>query len=295
MDVNHEILMEAGTNELEILIFGIGQEKFGINVAKVREVIRPQETFSPPKVHPMVDGVIHLRGQVLPLINLRRAIGYPEKEPSESDRIIIAEFHKNWFGFMVDNVSTIVRISWGNIEAPPEMHQHRQVLTGIAHYNESLILMLDVETLTQPLFAELDLVDKASELDSDIVQRRASKRILTADDSGMIRTLVKQKLNQAGYTDIIVTENGAVAWDTLEKDPTVDLVISDIEMPQLDGLHLTKLIKSDDRYKDKPVIVFSSIISEDNRNKGEQVGVDDQISKPEIERLVETVDRLLAI
>lgn len=294
MDVNQEILMQAGTNELEILIFGIGEERFGINVAKVREVIRVPEIYSPPQTNPIVTGVIHLRGQVLPLISLRKALSYPEKEQSNSDRIIVAEFHKQWFGFMVDDVDTIVRISWENIEQPPQTHRHTQVLTGIAHHGEELILMLDVETLTQPLFGEL-LNEQADDLPSDLLAKRGAKRILTADDSGMIRSLVKSRLNQAGYTEIIVTEDGKEAWNYMQDGSQVDLVISDIEMPQMDGLSLTKMIKSDDKLKDIPVIVFSSIISEDNFNKGEQVGVDDQITKPEIDRLVGTVDRLLGI
>jgi two-component system, chemotaxis family, chemotaxis protein CheV len=289
-----EILMEAGTNELEILVFGIGNERFGINVAKIREVVRIPIVIKPPNANPMVEGVINLREQVIPLISLRKALGYPKKDVDNKERVIISEYHKQWFGFIVDDVDTIVRLSWKSIEPPPHLHQHSKALTGVAHVNEKLVLMLDVETLTQPLL-EGKFCGDEQEDDPRLVPLRETKKILTADDSGMIRTLVNNILTRAGYKDIAITLNGEEAWDYLQQNPHIDLVVTDIEMPQMDGLRLTKLIKTDDRLSHIPVIVFSSIISDDNRNKGEQVGADDQISKPEIERLVQTVDRLLNI
>ncbi len=294
---NKEILMEAGTNELEILIFGVGSECFGINVAKVREIIKMPQINKPPQTSPMIEGVINLREQIIPVINLRKALGYPQKENEASDRVIISEYHQQWFGFIADYVDTIVRISWKDIEPPPATHQHTHVLTGIAHLEDKLALMLDVEHLTEPLI-QLAEVREAYTEDSkneNVVQIRSMKRILAADDSGIIRTLVKEKLNEAGYTNIYMTFNGEEAWELLEKEPEIDLVITDIEMPQLDGLHLTRLIKADDRFKAIPVIIFSSIISEDNLNKGNQVGADEQISKPEIHKLIGHVDRLLRI
>lgn len=296
-NINKEILMQAGTNELEILIFGIATEQFGINVAKVREVIKLPKISKPPHAHPMIEGVMNLRDQIIPLISLRRAIGYPDKEQEIGDRVIVSEFHQQWFGFIVDNVDTIVRISWKDIEQPPQTHQHASVLTGIAHLEERLILMLDVETLTEPLVlskmrSDSKNMDHGS---NELFVKRSTKRILTADDSGVIRSLVKNTLQDAGYNDITITINGKEAWDTLNQYHNYDLIITDIEMPQLDGLHFTKLIKENDTFKNLPVIIFSSIISDDNRNKGEQVGADDQIAKPEIGRLIQTVDRFLQI
>ncbi|RJP25602.1 MAG: chemotaxis signal transduction protein CheV [Candidatus Omnitrophota bacterium] len=292
-----EILMEAGTNELEVLIFGVGAEWFGINVAKIREIIKLPEITRPPQTLPIVDGVFNLRDHIIPVINLRKALGYPPKDSSASDRVIISEYHQQWFGFIADNVDTIVRISWKDIEPPPEMHRHTHVLTGIAHLENRLALMLDVETLTEPLI-ETDREDEQAAKEA-VTRRQAeirgSKRILAADDSGVIRTLVKDRLTFAGYTSIQLTFNGKEAWEYLQSHPGIDLVITDIEMPQLDGLHLTKLIKTSSEFKQIPVIIFSSIISDDNRNKGEQVGADEQISKPEIHRLIDQVDRLLGI
>ncbi|MDX9754843.1 MAG: chemotaxis protein [bacterium] len=295
---NKEILMEAGTNEVEILIFGIGEERFGINVAKVREVIKLPKITKPPQTNPMIEGVMNLRDHIIPLVNLRIAMEYPVKVPQDSDRVIVSEYHQQWFGFIVDNVDTIVRISWKDIEPPPQTHHHGAILTGVAHHGEELILMLDVETLTEPLVGVLRKAHQAkgkSEKESSIIQQRESKRILAADDSGVIRTLVTETLKDAGYIQITVKVNGQEAWETLQQDANYALVITDIEMPQLDGLHLTKLIKTTEKTCQIPVVIFSSIISDDNRNKGDQVGADDQITKPEIDRLVQTVDRLLQV
>ncbi|MEW6235076.1 MAG: chemotaxis protein [Candidatus Omnitrophota bacterium] len=294
MDVKEQILMEAGTNELEILVFNVGEEKFGINVAKIREVIRLPKITYPPNTHPLIEGVMNLRNFIIPVINLRRALGYPSRKTQESDRVIVSEFHKQWFGFIVDSVQTICRISWKDIDPPPVAHQHANNLTGIAHVEEELVLMLDVETITQVL---IPMKSQAEETHSsgDLIKKRGMKRILTADDSGMIRTVVNEKLQEAGYTNVTITINGEEAWDALQRDRGFDVVITDIEMPRIDGLHLTKLIKAEADFKKIPVIIFSSIISEDNRNKGEAVGADCQITKPDLPLLVGTVDRLLGL
>jgi len=294
MDVKEQILMEAGTNELEILVFNVGEEKFGINVAKIREVIRLPKITYPPNTHPLIEGVMNLRNFIIPVVNLRRALGYPSRKTQESDRVIVSEFHKQWFGFIVDSVQTISRISWKDIDPPPVSHQYANNLTGIAHVDEGLVLMLDVETITQVLIPMNHQADDRQSND-DLAKQRGMKRILTADDSGMIRTVVNDKLKEAGYTNVTVTINGEEAWDALQRDRGFDLVITDIEMPRIDGLHLTKLIKADAEFKKIPVIIFSSIISEDNRNKGEAVGADYQIAKPELHLLVGTVDRFLGL
>jgi two-component system, chemotaxis family, chemotaxis protein CheV len=293
MNIEKEILMESGTNELEVLVFGIEKEKYGINIAKVREIIRLQELTLPPQAHPTIEGILNLREHIIPIISLYRALDYKARENDHSSRIIVTEFHKQWFGFIVDEVSNIYRISWSDIEPPTEHHKCTS-LTGIAHVEDQLVLMLDVEKITQEIAPHIiDASDQ--ELSEELASMRGSKNILIAEDSGMMRSLIHDTLSLGGYTSILTCNNGEEAWDALQGDASIDLVISDIEMPRIDGLRLTKLIKSDAELKETPVVIFSSIITEDNQKKGEAVGADFQIAKPDLDKLVTTLDSFLNI
>ncbi len=293
MDVKQHILMESGTNELEVLVFSVGEEQFGINIAKVREVITIPELIKPPLVHPFIQGVFNLRDKIVPVINLRRVLGYEETEMKPSDRIIITEFHLLWFGFVVNTVSNIYRISWQDIEPPTEEY-NCDIMTGVAHVQEKLVLMLDVEKITQTISPSI-MEAEIDSGDASLRQARSEKKIIVAEDSNAIRNMICNTLIEDGYKKLEICRNGEEAWNKIQKDSSIDLVITDIEMPRLDGLHLTKLIKSDDNLRQIPVIIFSSIISADNRNKGDAVGADEQISKPELNKLVATVDRFLNV
>jgi len=291
MDIDKQILMESGTNELEILVFTITEEQYGINIAKVREVITIPNLVKPPLAHPFIQGVFNLREKIVPVINLRRVLGYEGEECQTTERVIITEFHKLWFGFIVDTVSNIYRISWEDIE-PPSDEYNSDLLTGIAHIQEKLVLMLDVERITQSISTNIAALEEKT-TDSEIIDRRASKKIVVAEDSNTIRNIIYNTLINGGYKQLEICRNGEEAWEKIQNDPTIDLIITDIEMPRLDGLRLTKLVKSDEKYKHIPVIIFSSIISEDNKNKGEAVGANEQISKPELKLLVEMADKYL--
>ncbi len=293
MNIEKEILMESGTNELEVLVFGIESEKYGINIAKVREIIRIQHLTLPPQTHPMIEGVLNLREHIIPIISLFRALGYKDREEDQSSRIIVTEFHKQWFGFIVDTVSNIYRISWSDIEPPTEHHQCT-CLTGIAHVEDQLVLMLDVEKITQEIAPHM-IETSEEELPEELALIRGSKRILIAEDSSVIRSLIEGTLSNGGYNSVLICNDGEEAWNHLQSNESIDIVISDIEMPRLDGLRLTKLIKSDIELKETPVIIFSSIITEDNRNKGDAVGADCQIAKPDLDKLVSTLDQFLNI
>lgn len=293
MDIDKQILMESGTNELEVLVFTVKDEQYGINIAKVREVISIPNLVKPPLAHPFIQGVFNLREKIVPVINLRRVLGYNEFDLKSTDRVIITEFHLLWFGFVVDTVSNIYRISWKDIE-PPTEECNSEMLTGIAHIQDKLVLMLDVEKITQSISPTTTSLAGESTTET-IANLRAQKRLIVAEDSHAIRNMICSTLNSGGYTQLEICQNGEEAWEKIQSDSTIDLIITDIEMPRLDGLRLTKLVKSDAKYSRLPVIIFSSIISEDNRNKGDAVGADEQISKPELRKLVDTVDRFLKI
>ncbi|MFH1742582.1 MAG: chemotaxis protein [bacterium] len=302
MDVKSQILMEAGTNELEILVFKVEGEIYGINVAKVREVIRPPSLFHPPNRHPFILGIFDLRSIVVPAVNVRLWLGLGDREPLDSDRVIVTEFNDVWFGFWVDSVDRIYRISWEQIEPPPKGLGESGYVISMAHIDDRLIPMLDFEKVAHEISPSEKLM--SPDIQDGVGLDRRSHNLVIAEDSQMMRTLLTRILQDAGYGQLYCCNNGSEAWEfllqLLEEGSTnglienrISLVITDIEMPKMDGLRLTKLIKEHPKLGILPVVVFSSIISAENRRKGESVGANAQITKPEIAQLVDTIDNLI--
>lgn len=295
MEDKKGILLETGTNQFEIIEFTVGSTAYGINVAKVREVINPVEVTKIANAHPCVDGVFSLRGKIMPLVNLAKRMNVPEN--SVDERIIVAEINNWFFGFKVDAVTQIHRVSWSMMEPPPRF-SGTELVTGIVKLGERLIILLDFESI----IAELnpDIAQKLSapvSSSSALAVMRNTKTILIAEDSKMLREVLVSTLTGVGYKTI-VTENGQEAWDKLQllaKDADllerIQMVITDIEMPQMDGHYLIKRMQENDRLKELPVIIFSSLINEEMRRKGEALGVAAQITKPEIMALIDLVDQ----
>jgi two-component system chemotaxis response regulator CheV len=289
---NAEILLESGTNELEVLVFGMGEGSFGVNVAKVREVILPVNATASPSQHSAVSGMFNLRGRVLPLVDLHRYLGIEPANCAEERRIIVTEFNGQHTAFSVDRVEQIYRMSWKQMRSVPDSYgESHFCLTGITEINDRLVLMLDFESV-------VDHINMEDQLHIDVVENklgvdRSAQRVFLAEDSKFIRGLMHSTLTASGYSQITLFGNGAEVWQQMSSgdDPGCDLLIADIEMPQMDGLHLTRRIKQDGRLRDIPVILFSSLITEDTRHKGEQVGVDEQIAKPQLPDLVDIVDK----
>lgn len=298
---NEGILLESGTNELEIVEFGVGSGTFGINVIKVREIVNPLKITKLPNSHPAVEGLIQLRGSVLPVVDLAQVLGMPSSEQPEHDKLIVAEFNQMKVAFHVHSVSRIHRISWEQIEKPSEMTRNDVSTTiGIVKMDDRIILLLDYEKIVVDISPEAGI--NTNQLKTLGPRERSNKRILVAEDSAVLRKLLQETLTAAGYGNLHIVNDGKIAWDYLEKiaadkkDKVVEdiqLVITDIEMPQMDGHHLTKRIKSHSFLQKLPVVIFSSLITDDLRHKGEGVGADEQISKPDIANLVKVIDQLI--
>ncbi|MED3574447.1 chemotaxis protein [Cytobacillus praedii] len=299
MDSKKGILLESGTNELEIVEFGIGKNKFGINVIKVKEIINPVSIIQVPHAHKNVEGIIELRGEVLPVVDVANALGFPPSENPEQDKFIVAEFNKQKIVFHVHSVTQIHRISWGQIEKPSEMYQgpDSQII-GVIKLNGEMILLLDFEKIVVEINPETGInVQQVKKLGK---RERSNKRLVIAEDSPLLRKLLHDTLMEAGFQYIEFFENGQDALHYLEslvqsgKNITdeVQLLITDIEMPQMDGHHLTKRIKDNSSLSKIPVIIFSSLITDDLRHKGQMVGADAQVSKPEIAELVLLIDQI---
>jgi len=294
------ILLESGTNELEIVEFEVGNNKFGINVIKVKEIIQPIPVTFIPHVHEHVEGIIQLRGEVLPVVDMLKVLGLNNAVRNPQQKYIVAEFNKQRVVFHVDNVTQIHRISWDQIEKPSDMYQGgtSQVI-GVIKHNSDMILLLDFERIMVDINPESSIsVESVKKLGK---RDRSDKKVIIAEDSPLLRKLLFDTMTEAGYANVDFFENGRDAYEYLETivkadkqiEKHVQLVITDIEMPQMDGHHLTKKIKSHPDLKKLPVLIFSSLITDDLRHKGDEVGAEDQISKPEISELILKMDRFI--
>lgn len=297
-----EILLESGTNEFEIMEFTIAGELFGINVAKVLEIMVNCPVKPMQKSHHNIEGVFKSRDMVITVIDLAGYLGLPPSDDRERDIFIITNFNNTYFAFHVHTVVGIDRVGWGQINKPDKIVYggDEGIATGIADYEGRLITILDFERIVAEINPDLGL--KSSEIDKMGVRKTYDRPILVAEDSMMLSKMIIETLTKAGYRNIIKVDNGLEAWNYLEEaaasgdrlsDHVVGL-ITDIEMPQMDGHRLTKLVKTDPRFKTLPVILFSSLINDEMRRKGSELGADAQISKPEIGTLVNCMDRLLA-
>lgn len=298
MTNDYGILLESGTNELEIVEFEVQGNKYGINVMKVKEIIQPMPITFIPHAHLHIEGIIQLRGEVLPVIDMAKVLGLPPSQNNTTDKYIVTEFNQQKVVFHVQNVTRIHRISWNDIEKPSEMYQggNNQII-GVIKINETMILLIDFEKIVVDINPHSGIhVDQIRSLGE---RERSEKQIIVAEDSPLLRKLLHDTLHEAGYDRVEFFENGQLALDylesTVEQENTfekVQLLVTDIEMPKMDGHHLTRRIKDHPVLKKLPVIIFSSLITDELRHKGAGVGADAQVSKPEIARLVQLIDEL---
>ncbi len=293
-----KILLENGTNELEILEFRLGENSYGINVAKIREIITYQPVTPVPNAHPSVEGIFMPRDVMITAISLYNCLQMGESKPE--GLFIITNFNKLDVAFHVDQVIGIHRVSWSDIIKPGATVNSEEdgISTGIVKLNDRLIIILDFEKIVTDISPETGL--KVKEIDALGERTRNNVAIVIAEDSPLLNKLIGDSLTKAGYVNLTKKENGQEAWDYIkmcEKEGTlskhVQCVITDIEMPLMDGHRLTRLIKENDATKNVPVIIFSSLVNEEMKRKGEALGADAQLSKPEIGNLVKEIDHLI--
>lgn len=297
-NMDSKILLENGTNELEVLEFTLNGNSYGINVAKIREIIPYQAVTPVPNAHPSIEGIFMPRDIMITAIDLKNCLQRGESQPT--GLFIVTNFNKLNIAFHVDTVVGIHRVSWGDIIKPDTTVSTTEdsISTGIIKLDNKLIIILDFEKIVSDINPETGL--RVTQLDEMGVRERNDVPILIVEDSVLLNKLIVDSLKKAGYHNLIHTENGQEAWNIIEdckRKGTLDLhvkcVITDIEMPIMDGHRLTKLIKSDDDTKDIPVVIFSSLVNEEMRRKGESLGADGQLSKPEIGNLVKLIDQLV--
>lgn len=284
--MTQEILLESGINELEIVVFKAGDSVLGINVAKVECIITPLKITKIPNSNLNVMGVINYRGRVIPVIDLIKTLNNKCSLSSEQRLLILININNSNFAVEVSSVIGIRRLSWQEIEAPSSILDNNDIpVTGIVKTNQDeLILILDFERIIAEIAPSLSLKE------SKATNGLEGKKLVVAEDSTFLLKVIDESLFKAGAS-VEKFINGKDALDYLQNNPIdkIHCVITDIEMPIMDGLTLTKQIKSNSKLKDIPVIIFSSIVNEGLKHKCLSVGADAQITKPEIDKLVELV------
>ena len=294
------ILLESGTNEIEVMEFTINESLYGINVAKVKEILVSQPVKHMPHAHPAVEGIFKPRDKVITVVDLPNYLLGVSDEKREKDLFIVTNFNKINIAFRVHTVVGISRISWTSIQKPDKTVTggDEGIATGIAQCGDDLVTILDFEKIVAEIAPETTI--QMSEIDQLGERQRSDAVILVAEDSVLLSKMIEEALHKSGYVNTRMFPDGSKLWDYLNglrDDPKRaekgDLVITDIEMPQMDGHRLTKLIKDDKEFKHLPVIIFSSLITEEMRRKGKELGADEQMSKPEIGHLVRVIDHLL--
>nr|WP_244999228.1 chemotaxis protein [Chromobacterium subtsugae] len=299
----------AGTNKLEILLFSLGhdqrtgrKEVFGINVFKVREVMRTPEITSAPEMPSSVEGMVSLRGALVPVIDLAKYAGIVTSNRPEI--MIVTEYNGHTQGFLVEAVDTILRLDWSAMRVPPDMITNRMagLVTAVTELdNGTLVMMMDVEKV----LAETSIVDDGHSF-INIEPVKEERRIFFADDSAVARKQIERTLEAMNikYTSAI---NGMRGWEDLQKMASqaeaagrqlcdeLHLVLTDVEMPEMDGYMLTKMIKSDPRFSGIPVLMHSSLSGSSNQKLGESVGVDSYVAKFEPQKLASKLRQMLKL
>ena len=294
------ILLESGTNELEILEFKIGDNHYGINVAKVSEILQYQAITPVPNAHPYIEGLFMPREDIITVIDLARSLSM-KSETNPTDMLIVTNFNKLNIAFHVHQVIGIHRVSWTEVTKPDRTVNatENSASTGILKLNGKLIIILDFEKIVSDISPETTL--KISDIEQMGERERNDAKVLVAEDSPLLSKLLLDSLHKAGYVNVTVCNNGQEAWDKLVQWGHTDdevfnhcrIVITDIEMPLMDGHRLCKLIRERKEFDKLPIVIFSSLINDEMRRKGESLGANAQITKPEIGKLVGIMDALV--
>ncbi|MCI8837204.1 MAG: chemotaxis protein CheV [Hungatella sp.] len=280
--------------------FTIQGEFYGINVAKVKEIMMAAKVKAMPHAHPAVEGIFKPRDLLITVIDLGYYLTGDYLEHESRDLFIVTNFNKMTVAFRVQSIEGISRISWKDIQKPDKTLTHGEegVATGIAQCAGELVTILDFEAIVAEIAPETSI--QISEVEQMGDRMLCDKPLIIAEDSILLQKMIDDSLERAGFTNVTNFNNGQEAWNYLKSIrhdsdlfDKVNLIVTDIEMPEMDGHRLTKLVKDDPRLKHLPVIIFSSLIDDQMRIKGEQLGADEQLTKPEIGNLVHVIDKLL--
>ncbi|MBI5557920.1 MAG: chemotaxis protein CheV [Deltaproteobacteria bacterium] len=308
------ILLEVGTNELEVITFYIEwidpdtkvihKNTYGINAAKVRELVAyPDNITEVVNSISCVKGVFLLRNNTIPLIDLCDWFSYQTKQREGGERkwvVIVADLNGKAFGFITHGVDKVYRFSWSQISPPPELIASSQSITGICQVDDLIIQMIDFERIVGTIDPTMVVRSYRDQADARQIEEKYDRAVLVVDDSRVVLIQLTRTLEHAGFK-VIPMPDGQAAFEFLEdlrkKDEVnkkILAIISDIEMPRMDGHHLCLRVKQQPAYNKIPLILFSSMITDALRRKGEAVGADDQVTKPELDKLIDRMHDCIA-
>jgi two-component system chemotaxis response regulator CheV len=288
---------DSSINEFELLEFKVGNNCYGINVAKIKEILSYKQPTPVPNAHEYIEGIFMPRNAIITSIDLAKALKTRPIERNGKDMSVITKFNDLTVSFHVQEVVGIHRVLWKDINRPDQTIDEKSLATGIIRINDRLIIVIDLEKIMSEISIELGL--RVSGMDKIKSTEVHNEKILMVEDSTLLSKEIKDCLNIAGYKNVVQAKNGKVAWDILQeykkqgKYSEFDCVITDIEMPIMDGKYLTKLIRDDEKYSKMPVVIFSTIV--DNADSNEIViGADAELGKPDIVKLISTINDMFA-
>ena len=293
-----KVTTEVGTNEWQVVVFFLGNQSFAINVDKTREILRWPGCRVIPDAPGAMIGITSVRGEVLPMVDLRVFLSIEQRAELENCKVIIAEFNEVKLGFVVDAVERIYRISSDDLDSSLTGKYLGDWILYVIKRDARNVLLLDYEAIVQTISPQLTMRHKLDPVAlknlTEGLGDTAKYRIIIAEDSPLIRSQMKDSLEAGGFTNLLLCQDGKEAYDyIMEENAQFDVLITDVEMPRLDGLTLTRRLKENNRTKDLPIIVFSSIMAQDIKMKAASVGAKYQITKPEVSQLVEYVAKIL--
>jgi two-component system chemotaxis response regulator CheV len=290
MDGVNRLTQLAGQNKFELLMFRLGgRQRFGINVFKVREVIKCPPLTRVPHANPVVCGIANMRGQTITVMDLSAAIGGRSIDRSVETFVVVAEYNRRVLGFLVSSVDRIVNKNWADIKPPPTGIGHGNYLTAVTQVDNELVEIIDVEKVLSEVIGLQTQISQtmAAEVSSAAAEPAERPHVFVADDSAMARKQITRVLDQVGVT-YEIAENGRQAWDMLladiAKDSTpiedrIAMVLSDVEMPEMDGYTLTKNIKEHPQLQKLFVCLHTSLSGNFNEAMIKRVGADKLVPK----------------
>jgi two-component system, chemotaxis family, chemotaxis protein CheV len=295
------ILLETGTGELEILEFTVKNTHYAINVIKIKEILEIDYVTKVPKSNPALIGLTMVRGDVIPLIDMNYVLEKEFTPINGKIKTLLCEFNQLKVAFCVDEVHGIHRIGWNLIKKPDMVIENSDsLIIGNITLGERIIMLLDFEKIVTDIAPSTGINE--SRIGNITKKDRMGIKLILSDDSPMIRQLLDDVLTKAGFGNMKFFNDGQQAWHYLDNLASekgnrfiedVQILITDIEMPQMDGHTLTRKIKEHKILRTLPVIIFSSLITDDLKHKGLSVKADAQMSKPEVENLVGVIDKLI--
>ena len=294
--VKNSNVEDSANNEFELLEFKVGNNCYGMNVSRIKEILTYKEPTPVPNAHPYIEGIFMPRNMIITSIDLSKALKARPIEKNGKDMSIITNFNDTTVSFHVQEVVGIHRVLWEDVNRPDQTIDEKSLATGIVKIQDRLIIIIDLERIISEVNTELGL--RLSGLDKIKSDKVFDQTILMVEDSALLSKEIYDCLNIAGYKNIIQAKNGKMAWEIMQeykergKANELSCVITDIEMPVMDGKYLTKLIREDDRYGNVPVVIFSSLVYNGDYNET-VVGADAELGKPDVVKLVTTINQML--